>query len=215
MNPFATVAAVTPVQRCNKWDQSSLLTQGGVCTRAVAETNKDLCSFNLPSHSILWVSRYVHVPPEQSSGFPQSSWYLDQHANQSGEPIFPLLDPRTGPLNMWARNAHSPGRIFTHVIPILFWATFFLQPWLYRSHYQSPVSFIENCSTCVCIFDVFVGGEEFCIFLLYNLNTLPAKDQSILRHKRTRFTFLNCYYFLNVFIFFLLITWIVERKIFT
>ena len=48
---------------------------------------------------------------------------------------------------------------------------FFLQPWLYRSPYASfQVVFSENCSTCRCIFDVFVGECDLHILLLCHLD---------------------------------------------
>ena len=47
----------------------------------------------------------------------------------------------------------------------------FLQLWLYRSLSASlQLVFTESCSTRRCIFDVFVGGGKFSVFLLYHLD---------------------------------------------
>ena len=88
-------------------------------------------------------------------------------------------------------TAHSPERVLSYIVSLflcllgkgtcpdliasllftLIPCKFFLQPWLYKSLSSSlPSVLSENCSACRCIFDVFMEGSGFLIFLLCHLH---------------------------------------------
>ena len=76
--------------------------------------------------------------------------------------LFPLSFPPRGQVPTWLLLFLS--------YPIL--CVSFLQPWLYRGLSANlHLVLSENCVTCRCIFDVFLGRGEFCILLLCYLDS--------------------------------------------
>ena len=94
----------------------------------------------------------------------------------------PTQDLRTGVPRLWLRCS-LPGQVPTQEHE--FWFRCFsslhymcmFQPGLYRSSSASFwLIFSENCSTCRCIFDVFMEGDEFHILLLCHLGLNSGKS---------------------------------------
>ena len=106
-----------------------------------------------------------------------------------------MLDPKAGVLSMWLKPlipqggsppAYSPlssesprrgtGPDLISPLPYLpnsMWI--FLQSWLYKSLSTSLwLVFSENCSTCRCIYHVFVERGKFCALLLHHLGLNPS-----------------------------------------
>lgn len=65
--------------------------------------------------------------------------------------------------------------LFFPSYPIIIMCVQFLQPWLYKSRSSSfYLVFHETCTTCRCIFGVFISGGELHLLLLCHLD-LPHK----------------------------------------
>ena len=64
---------------------------------------------------------------------------------------------------------------FTFLSYLVIWRSF-LQLWCYRSSAGLQLVFHKNCSTCRCIFDVFVGRGELHILLFCGLDPPPLSS---------------------------------------
>lgn len=136
---------------------------------------------------VLGVGKHVHTPYKQHPGFPQFSCYSHWPSNQSYYCSTPWLGcPTCGShCSLPREDLHlcslpfplSPLRgaqVPTHSLlspSYLIIQESFLQPWWCRS---LSASFSKNCSTCRCLFDVFLEGE-FHTFLVANLD-LPLQS---------------------------------------
>ena len=100
----------------------------------------------------------VCTPSSQwSAGFPQPSYYSQWSSNSQGVCPPSLRDPGLG------HQGSSPSYQIAHGSS--------LQPWLHRSLSASfQLVFRENCSTCRCIFNVFMCCGVFHICLLHRLD---------------------------------------------
>lgn len=103
--------------------------------------------------------------------------------------VFAVSDQRTGAPSVSLKSLTlRADLIFVWVFPraaqVLTWSLLFLSTWfcsglsysianlqlVFSLFANLQLVFSENCSTGRCIFDVFVGGDEFHILLLYHLN---------------------------------------------
>ena len=138
----------------------------------------------------LGVSRCTCTLHQQSPGFPQPSICRSSLPTSQGGLSPPCRNPGLGcPV---FGSSHSLPRVrvcpCNHPFPLspfpgayiptqsllfffyLIMCVSFLQPWLYKSVSASfQLVFSENCSTCRCIFVMFMGRDNLHILLLHHL----------------------------------------------
>ena len=74
-------------------------------------------------------------------------------------------------------SARGTGPELMLIFPPFGYVEIFLAALLYRrSSATFQLVFCKNCSTCGCIFDVFVGGGELRIFIVCHLDSLLLKS---------------------------------------
>ena len=56
---------------------------------------------------------------------------------------------------------------------------YFLYPWLYRHSASLQIVFGEDCSTCRCIFDIFMGGGKLHILSSSSAILIPIQITSL------------------------------------
>lgn len=80
------------------------LVQAGACAWVVVGNWSASCSVSShPLHPALGASKHTHAPHEQSSGFPQPSYYSHWPSNQTRRLDFPVSNPRVAVSNIWLK----------------------------------------------------------------------------------------------------------------
>ena len=187
---FQVMADPDPVLYCGvEWVGAGAFTQLGLghMVRCLGGT------WQLLSPPCHMASQGVRAPHERSPGFPSLLFFPEVFQPATG-----LVGPIRSPgMECWVCGltrsllmaAVHPCSLSFPLSPIPgaqvpTWSLFFLsyritygffqQSWLCRSLSASfQLFFSETCSTCKCIFDVFVGGGELHVFLLCHLES-PA-----------------------------------------
>lgn len=124
----------------------------------------------LPASSLASSSPSV-CPAQQARGLFSSTRGLQDRAAQAM--VAPALSPGRGSTHVDLLYFKDPSLVLTRCI---FFPSYpvkrrlFLQLWLYRNSARFQLVSNENCSTCRCMFDVFVGRIELHILLLCHLD---------------------------------------------
>ena len=127
-------------------------------------------------------------PPHRTSGLGHPSWSLYRSLPRIGLCLSNLSFPLSS----------LPGvQILTQMLLFPSYSipcVSFLQPWLYRSPPASfQFVFSENCSTCRCILDMFMGGCEVHVLLLCHLGLNSGKSIFFIYKMKVTILFLtNC-----------------------
>ena len=152
------------------------------------------CGEEAAASAWLFLSRFLasqHVgTPCKESRLLQVFRWSQQISQQERGLVSSVQDPQTGMPRLWVdlfppqgEGPHVWTFCFLQIPPkgaspdlmpsfpsyLIIWRSF-LQLWLHKRSARFQLVFCENCSTCRCIFDVFVGGGEHHALLLHHLD---------------------------------------------